>query len=172
MEQLLDYDEVTNPEKLETFGVTFGAEGSESAKPTKSGKRGRKDDTPNGATIFRAAITDGDFSGVCKADFQAYLTEYNKKMNAKSAKMDAVFNAGTKGAGKGGWKPRDKSGDTCNNCGKKGHWAPECKAPRAEVQGNHKPVGSAYFGKGGKGKGKGRKGKNNPKNPAVGAAPY
>ena len=39
----------------------------------------------------------------------------------------------------GGAGGRDKSNDICNNCGKKGHWANECRSKKSSGGGNQKP---------------------------------
>ena len=168
MQALKDYDERKHPSKAETAGVSLLADSSKSRPasetPNKNGK------TSAGASKFKDAITAGDFSGLTTADFHAYMTQHAKKNSQKTEKKTAkVYSAKGKGSGKGSYKPRDRSGDTCNNCDKKGHWAPECPAPRRDQQSNHRPVSSGYVAKGkGKGKGKG----TFKKNQTAGSAPY
>ena len=161
MERLLDYDEADNPEKSEAYGTAYNAEiDSPPLKPAKTGN--------GGGLALKKALGDGDFSGITPADVHAYLSDYNKRRDQRTTLKVAPVNlAKGKSHGKGSFKPRDRTNDTCSNCDKKGHWAPDCKEPRREFQAQNRPVGFVNFSKG-KGKGKGKGGKN----PAKKVAPY
>ena len=169
MQMLKDHDERKNPERVETAGVSYSAEtpNVRNAVTKKDGKG------TGGASILKDMIARGDYTGMTTANLNAYLTDHARKITQKAnAKTSAVYNAkGGKGSGKGTFQPRDRSKDTCNNCDKKGHWAPDCPEERRTTQSNHRPVSSSYTAKGGKGKGKGKGGKFK-RNQVKGSAPY
>ena len=171
-EQLLDYEEQEFPLKSEPAGMAYAAEQQSSAKRVASEEPGSSKDTkksrpaPTGTVkdIF-AAFKNGNFTGLSS-------TEVNQIIQAE--RKSAVEMARGQKSNKG-TKPTDKTVETvaamlgidkskleCFKCGKKGHFATECRSKQPKNQSHFNKNGKKKGKKGGKGKGKGKK-----ENPAM-----
>jgi hypothetical protein len=116
---LNDWEARNCKKKTEPSGSSFVAEPT-STDSTKSGKGAKHD---KGA-VFKSMLKTGDFTGLTLSQAHAFMTDRAERQAAKAEKRATTAAASAyqtgKGAGKAGKMPqRDKSGDTCNNCGEK-----------------------------------------------------
>lgn len=74
-----------------------------------------------------------DYEATCAAIRLFETSPARKEMAADMPKDSALYGASGKGKTAGARKPGN-----CNNCGKAGHWAAECRSKRNESTGNNK----------------------------------